>query len=37
MGPNGPRSEFIYHNDTVYESWISSMFILMHKGVLVIS
>ena len=36
MGPSGPRSKFIYHDDTVYEGWIGSWFILVHKGVLVI-
>ena len=36
MGPNGPRSELIYHDDMVYVGWISSKFIIVHKGVLVI-
>ena len=31
MGPNGPRSELIYHDDMVYKGWISSRSILMHK------
>ena len=37
MGPSGPRSEFIYHDDMFYEGWIGSRFILAHKGVLVIT
>ena len=36
MGPNGPRFDLIYHDDMVYELWIGFLFILMHKGVLVI-
>ena len=36
MGPSGPRSKLIYHDDTVYEGWIGSRFTLVHKGVLVI-
>ena len=36
MGPSGPHSKPIYHDDMVYEGWIGSRFILMHKGVLVI-
>ena len=36
MGPNGPHSELIYHDDMVYENWIDSRFILVHKGFLVI-
>ena len=37
MGPNGPHAELIYHDDIVYEGWIDSKFILVHKGVFVIS
>ena len=36
MGPSGPRSKLIYHDDIVYEGCISSRFTLVHKGVLVI-
>ena len=36
MGPNGPHSKLIYYDGTVYEDWIGSRFILVHKGVLVI-
>ena len=32
MGPNGPRSELIYHDDTIYEGWIGFRFTLMYKG-----
>ena len=32
-GPSGPRFVLIYHNDMVYEGWIDSKFILMHKGI----
>ena len=34
MGPNGPCSKLIYHDDMVYEGWIDSKFILVHKAVL---
>ena len=37
MGPNGPHSELIYHDDMVYEGWIGSRFTLVYKGVLVIT
>ena len=37
MVPRDPCSELIYHDDTIYESWIDSKFILVHKGVLVIT
>ena len=37
MGPSGPYSKFIYYDDKVYKSWINSRFILIHKGVLVIT
>ena len=37
MGPNGPRSALIYHGGTIYEYWISSRFIFVHKRVLVIT
>ena len=36
MGSSGPCFELINHDDMVYESWIGSRFILVHKGVLVI-
>ena len=36
MGPNGPCSKLIYHDDTVYEVVIGSRFTLMHKGVFLI-
>ena len=36
IGPNGHRFELIYHDDMVYEGWIDSRFILMHKGILLI-
>ena len=35
MGPNGPCSELIYHDDTIYEDWIDFMFTLVHKSILV--
>ena len=35
MGPRGPYYKLIHHDGTVYDSWISSKFILMHKGILV--
>ena len=34
VGLSGPCSELIYHDDTVYEGWIESRFILVHKSVL---
>ena len=37
MGVSGPYSELIYHDDTIYEDLIGSKFILVHKGVLVIT
>ena len=37
MGLNGPHSELIYHDDTVYEGLIGVMFIFVHKGILVIT
>ena len=37
MGPNGAHSELIYHDGTVYEGWIGSRFIIVHKVILVIS
>ena len=37
MGPNNPRFELIYHDDTIYEEWIDSWFIFVYKGVLVIT
>ena len=36
MGTNSPCSEFIYHDNTIYEEWIDSWFILVDKGILVI-
>ena len=36
MGPNGLCFELIYHDGTVYEGWIGSKFIFLHKDVLVI-
>ena len=33
MGPNGPCFKLIYHDNTLYEGWISSWFTLVHKGV----
>ena len=36
MVPSGPHFELIYHDDTVYDGWIGSWFILVHKGILVI-
>ena len=37
MGPSGPRSKLIYHDDIVYESWIDFRFIPVHQGTLVIT
>ena len=37
MGPSRPHSELIYHDDMFYEGYISSRFILVHKGILVIT
>ena len=37
MNPSGPRSKLIYHDDVIYELWISFLFIFVHKGVLVIT
>ena len=36
MGLSGPRSKLIYPDDMVYEGWIDFMFILVHKGILLI-
>ena len=36
MGPNGAHSELIYHDDTVYEGWIGSRFIIVHKDIVII-
>ena len=36
MDPSAPRSKLIYHDDTIYEDWINSMFTLVHKSVLII-
>ena len=35
MGPSGPRSKFIYHDDMIYNGQIDYRSILVHKGVLV--
>ena len=37
MGPSCPYSELKYHDDTIYEGYISSWFTLVHKGILVIT
>ena len=37
MGPSSPHYELIYHDDTFYEGYINSRFILVHKGILVIT
>ena len=37
MGLSGPRFELIYYDDTIYEGWIDSTFILVHKDVLIIT
>ena len=31
MGPSGPHSKLIYHDDMIYESWIDYRFTLMYK------
>ena len=36
MCPSDTRSKLVYHNDTFYEGWIDSGFILVHKGLLII-
>ena len=36
MGLSDPHSKLIYHDNTIYEGWISSRFNLVHKGILVI-
>ena len=36
MGSNSLCSKLIYHDDMIYEGWISSTFILVHKKILVI-
>ena len=36
MGPNDPYSELVYHDDKVYEDWISSWFTLVNKNIMVI-
>ena len=36
MGLSGPTLKLIYHDDTVYKSWIDSRFTLVHKGALII-
>ena len=37
MGPNGPNTKLIYRDDRVYDGWIDSKFIHVHKSVLVIT
>ena len=37
MGPNGLCSKLIYHDDIVYDDQINSKFVLVQKGVLVIT
>ena len=37
MGLSGSHFKLIYHDDIVYKSWIDSYFIIVHKGVLVIT
>ena len=37
MDLNGPYSKIIYHDDKIYEGWIGSKVILVHKSVLVIT
>ena len=37
MGHNGPHFRLIYHDDKIYEGWIGSKVILVHKSVLVIT
>ena len=37
MDPSGPRSELIYHDDMIYEGWISFRFTLVHKTISVIT
>ena len=37
IGPSGPHFELIYHDGMVYDGWIGSWFILVHKDVLVIT
>ena len=36
MGPNGPHSELIFFDDTIYEGWMGFLFTFMYKGILVI-
>ena len=36
IGSIGPCFDLIYHDDTIYESWIGSWFTRMYKGILVI-
>ena len=36
MGLSNPRSKLIYHDDTIFKSWIDYLFIHVHKSVLVI-
>ena len=33
MGPSGPHSELICHDNTFYEGWIDSRFILVHRSI----
>ena len=36
MGPCGFYFKLIYHDDTVYESWIGFRFTLVHKDIMII-
>ena len=37
MGHSGPQLELIYYDDIVYEGSIGSQFIIVYKGILVIT
>ena len=37
MGLSGPRFELIYYDDIVYEGSIGSQFIIVYKGILIIT
>ena len=37
MCHNGLRFELKYHDGMIYEGWIFSKFIVVHKGILVIT
>ena len=36
MGPSGPYFELICYDDMVYEGWIDTKFIFVHKDILII-